>query len=126
MSEAQLAIDVLLVIGTLTCALSAIGVLVMKDFYERLHYMAPPATIGVGCFTLGVIIDKHLSTAGIKALLIFVVLFLMNAVLTHATARAARVRGFGRWIPDATQVRSADDPSTAGANSHPLVDADAA
>src|SRR5690242_13856223 len=96
--------------------------LLMKDIYERLHYLAPPATISIISFAAAAIVDKHLSQAGIKALLIMVVLLVMNAVLTHATARAARIRQFGRWVADATEVRGTRDASTAGLNSRPLVD----
>ena len=102
--------------------LSSVALLFMKDLYERLHYLSPPATVTIICFTAAVIADKHLSQAGIKALLIMVVLLAMNAVLTHATARAARIRQFGRWVADATEVRGARDASTAGLNSRPLVD----
>jgi monovalent cation/proton antiporter MnhG/PhaG subunit len=121
-NKTQLLIDVLLGIGVVCSVLSCFAVLLMKDLYERLHYLSPPATVSIICFTAAVIVDKHLSQAGIKALLIMVVLLLMNAVLTHATARAARVRQFGRWIPNATEVRGNRDASTAGMNSRPLVD----
>ena len=94
----------------------------MKDLYERLHYLFPPATITIICFTAAVIVDKRFSQAGIKALLIMLVLLAMNSVLTHATARAARIRQFGRWVADVTQVRGNKDASTAGLNSQPLVD----
>ncbi|HKW75966.1 MAG TPA: monovalent cation/H(+) antiporter subunit G [Terriglobales bacterium] len=121
MNETQLVIDSLLGIGVVCAVLSCFAVLIMKDLYERLHYLSPPATVSIICFTAAVIADKHLSQAGIKALLIMVVLLLTNAILTHATARAARVRQFGRWIADATQVRGDRDSSTAGMNSRPLV-----
>jgi multisubunit Na+/H+ antiporter MnhG subunit len=105
------------------CAvLSCVAVLIVKDLYERLHYLSPPATVTILCFTAAVIVDKHFSQGGIKAFLIMIVLLLMNAVLTHATARAARIRQFGRWISDVTEVRAADATSTAGVNSRPLVD----
>ena len=123
MSKTQLAIDVLLALGCLTAVLSALGVMVMKDLYERLHYLAPFADVSMCCFALAIVLDKHFSQAGIKAVLIAVVLFVMNAVLTHATARAARVRQFGRWVEDPTQTRGTGDESTAGLNSRPLVDA---
>ncbi|HET9183910.1 MAG TPA: monovalent cation/H(+) antiporter subunit G [Candidatus Angelobacter sp.] len=122
MSKTQILIDVLLGIGVASIVLSSLALLIMKDFYERLHYLSPPATISIICFTAAVIADKHLSQAGIKALLIMVVLLAMNAVLTHATARAARIRQFGRWIADATEVRGTKDASTAGLNTRPLVD----
>lgn len=122
MNKTQLVIDVLLSVGVVCAVLSCFAVLIMKDLYERLHYLSPPTTVSIICFTAAVIADKHLSQAGIKALLIMVVLLLTNAILTHATARAARVRQFGRWIADATQVRGDRDASTAGMNSRPLVD----
>ena len=122
MSKTQILIDVLLGIGVFSAVLSSLALLVMKDLYERLHYLSPPATVSIICFTAAVIADKHLSQARIKALLIMVVLLAMNAVLTHATARAARIRQFGRWVADATEVRGASDASTAGLNSRPIVD----
>lgn len=124
MSKTQILIDVLLGIGTFSVVLSSFGVLLMKDLYERLHYLFPPATLTVICFAAAAIIDKHLSQSGIKALLIMVVLLLTNSVLSHATARAARIRQFGRWIADATEVRGTRDASTAGLNSRPLVDSE--
>jgi monovalent cation/proton antiporter MnhG/PhaG subunit len=122
MSKTQLVIDVLLGIGVICAFAACIGLLVMKDLYERLHYLSLPATVTIICFTAAVIADKHFSQAGIKATLIMIVLLSMNAVLTHATARAARIRQFGRWVGDATEVRGTNDASSAGLNSRPLVD----
>ena len=122
MSKTQIAIDVLLAIGVVSILISSVAMLVMKDLYERLHYLFPPATLSVICLTAAVLIDKHFSQAGIKALLIMFLVLSTNAVLTHATARAARIRQFGRWVADATEIRGAKDASTAGLNSRPLVD----
>ena len=80
-------------------------------------------TTSIACFAAAIVVDKHFSSAGIKAVMIAVVIIAMNAVLTHATARAARVRQFGRWISDVTEVRGIGDNSTAGLNSQPQVDA---
>lgn len=122
MSKTQLAIDVLLAIGAVVTLISAIALPTRKDLYERLHYLAPPATVGIGCFTLAILLDKHFSTTGWKAIVVFFVLLLMNALVTHATARAARVRQFGRWDPDVTVTRGEFDASTAGVDSRSLVD----
>ena len=122
MSKTQLLIDVLLAIGVISAFASCLALLVMKDLYEKLHYLSPPATVTIICFTAAVVVDKHFSQAGIKATLIMIVLLAMNAVLTHATARAARIRQFGRWVADVTEVRGVNDSSTAGMNSRPVVD----
>ena len=79
--------------------------------------------LSIACFAAAIVADKHFSSAGIKAVMIAVAIIAMNAVLTHATARAARVRQFGRWISDVTEVRGIGDISTAGLNSQPQVDA---
>jgi monovalent cation/proton antiporter MnhG/PhaG subunit len=109
MTARQLAIDVLLWTGTITTVLCCLGMLVMKDFYEKLHYMAPVATISAFAITGAVLLQEGWGQAGVKAILVCGVLFIMNAVLTHATARAARVRRFGRWQP-----QPGDDIASAG------------
>ena len=122
MSKTQIIIDVLLAIGVLNALLGSLGILLMKDLYERLHYMAPQSTVSIACFAAAIVVDQHFSSAGIKAVFIAIIILVVNAVLTHATARAARVRQFGRWISDVTEARGIGDNSTAGLNSQPQVD----
>jgi monovalent cation/proton antiporter MnhG/PhaG subunit len=78
----------LLAFAALSAALTAIGVLTGKDSYERLQFMGPAATLGVWAVAAAVLIQEGLDEAGAKAVLIAVVISLMNAVLSHATARA--------------------------------------
>ena len=40
---------VLLGIAVVVTVLSAVGVAVMRDPYQKLHYIAPPASLGVVC-----------------------------------------------------------------------------
>jgi len=49
-----------------------------------------------------------------KTVLVLFVLLLVNAVLTHATARAARVRQYGHWSPQTTE----DIPTTQSSESN--------
>jgi multicomponent Na+:H+ antiporter subunit G len=88
----------LLALGVLAVALSCIGVLVMPTVYARLHYVGPAATLGVTFIVAAVLIEEGLSPQGMKALLIGLVLVGTSPVVTHATARAARIRTFGRWM----------------------------
>jgi multisubunit Na+/H+ antiporter MnhG subunit len=44
------------------------------------------------------VLEERLSAAGIKAVLIALVLVGTNPVLGHATARAARIREHGQWM----------------------------
>lgn len=87
----------LLVIGVGIELVSCLGLLAMEDLYDRLHFLGPAATLGPAVIAAAVILREALSTAGIKALLIAVVLLLTGPVLTHALARAARLRRRGAW-----------------------------
>jgi len=99
MSAATIAVEVLVWVAVLTCLICCLGIVVMKDFFERLHYMATVSTVATVALLIAVVIQQGWGQAAIKMSLIVVVLFLMNAVLTHATARAARVRELGHWQP---------------------------
>jgi multisubunit Na+/H+ antiporter MnhG subunit len=46
------------------------------------------------------LIHDGFSQSGVKAVIAASILFVMNPILTHATARAARVNERGHWEPD--------------------------
>jgi multisubunit Na+/H+ antiporter MnhG subunit len=100
MTSRQVAMEVLLWVASITTALCCLGVAVMKDLFEKLHYMGTVATIAAFTLLGAVLLQEGWGQAGTKMILICGVTFLMNAVLTHATARAARVRKLGHWTPD--------------------------
>lgn len=95
MSGADSAAAVLLGITVCSAAFSAAGVLLARDFYERLHFTSVAATFGVWSLAAAVLVKESLNQAGIKAILIAAVVFFMNSVLNHAIARAGRVRQYG-------------------------------
>ena len=97
MSLRELAVAALLVVGVAAALLSCLGVLVMRDAYDRLHYTAPAATLAPVLLAAAVVVEEGLSAVGVKALLVALVLVATNPVLSHATARAARIRQFGHW-----------------------------
>ena len=90
---------ILLVLAAVVALVSAIGAAVMRDPLQRLHYIAPPATLSAALVTVAVFIDDPNKDVGAKALFVTVVLSLMNGVGSHATARGARVRERGTWLP---------------------------
>ena len=92
----SIAVVVLLGIGVLLQLLSIVGVLLAHDVFDKLHFTGPSA-LGVVAIALAVVVDEGLSVVGAKSLLIAALLVAINAVLTHATGRAARVRQFGHW-----------------------------
>lgn len=89
--------DVLLALGVGIELFSCLGLLVMSNVFDRLHYVGPAATLGPIAIAGAVLLEEGISTAGLKAILIAVVLVGVGPVVTHATARAARVRQFGQW-----------------------------
>ncbi len=97
---AHIAVTVLLAIAVIVALICCLGLVLMKDFYERLHYMATVSTISSVCVLAAVVVQEGWGQATLKTIVIVLVLFFMNATLTHATARAARVRQLGHWTAD--------------------------
>jgi multisubunit Na+/H+ antiporter MnhG subunit len=93
----EVVVDVLLTLGVLFIALSALGVLVMRHAVDRLHFTAPAATLAPACFAIAVLVEEPLSSAGVKAVLVALLIGLTTPVLGHATVRAFRIREEGRW-----------------------------
>lgn len=100
MNLANVAVEVLLAIAVVSTLICCLGVLLMPEVNEKLHYPASVSTVASFCILIAVVIKEGAGQAAIKVSLIFVALLIMNAVLTHATARAARIRMFGTWRMD--------------------------
>lgn len=79
-------------LGLALAAGSSLGVLVMRDPYQRLHFLAPIASVSPICFTVALFFGESDKQPALKMLLIALLLNLVNGVVTHATARAHRVR----------------------------------
>lgn len=92
MSIHEVASYVLVVIGIAGFALTSVGLLLSDDVYEQIHYLAPGSLVGAIAIPVAVLLQEGLSQAGAKAIFIAVLLFVSNPVLSHATARAARIR----------------------------------
>ena len=95
----DIAIWILLVTGLLAFALTSIGVLLFRDFYDQIHFLSPGSLIGAVAIPLAVLLKEGFSQAGAKGMVIAMLLVLANPVLSHATARAARVRRKQQWMP---------------------------
>jgi multicomponent Na+:H+ antiporter subunit G len=91
--------DVLLFSGVALLLMCALGVLVMGSAYDRLHY-ASAAGWGALLVALAIVVRESLSLIGDKALLSAMALVVCGPVLSHATARAGRIRERGAWNPD--------------------------
>ena len=98
-------LEAVLLAAAVLCALcSAVGVLVVDNVYDRLHYLSGTGALGIFFAAAAVWTRLGVSEPAFKALLIAIIIFFTNGVLTHATGRAAWVREHGRWDPLARGV----------------------
>jgi multicomponent Na+:H+ antiporter subunit G len=67
--------------------LACLGVVLMRDALDRLHYTATAGLAGC-CLAAAVLVEEGPSLIGIKALLLAAFLVVASPVLSHATARA--------------------------------------
>jgi multicomponent Na+:H+ antiporter subunit G len=88
----EIAAAILLGIGVVASLLSCLGILVMRSAYDRLHYLAALGTVGPVAVVAAVLVEEGFSSGGLKALIVLAVILVTGPVLTHATARAARIR----------------------------------
>jgi multisubunit Na+/H+ antiporter MnhG subunit len=90
---------VLLSVVVVSCWLGVIGMWVMREPMQALHYLALPASVGALALIPAVWLVEGNTQASWKTLLIGVVLLGINSVVAHATARAFRARELGHWEP---------------------------
>lgn len=89
----------LLTVGLLSFGLTVIGVFLFRDAYDQIHFLTPGSVIGALAIPAAVLVKEGFSQAGSKAIAIALLLVIANPVLSHATARAARVRRKQQWMP---------------------------
>lgn len=98
MTVRDVIVAVLLVAGGGIEVLCCLGVLVMRDVYDRLHYVGA-AAVGAVFIAIAITVQEGFSLIANKALGIALFLLLIGPVLANATSRAARIREHGHWMP---------------------------
>jgi multisubunit Na+/H+ antiporter MnhG subunit len=112
--------NVLLSVVVLSCWLGVIGMWVMPQPIQALHYLALPASAGMMALIVAVWLVEGNTQASWKALLIGAVLLGINSVVAHATARAFRSRELGHWEPlEGDLVEFVRDSDEAGGTRQP-------
>jgi monovalent cation/proton antiporter MnhG/PhaG subunit len=95
MTGSEVAEAVLLAIGTAATLVCCLGMLMMRNPYDRLHYLSAIGTVGPAAIVAAVLVEEGLSSGGLKALVVLAAVVVTGPVLTHAIARAARIRQHG-------------------------------
>lgn len=99
MTASAWATAIFLVGSVAVSVFSCLALVFVRDVFNRLHYLAPVTSVSMTLLLAAVIVKYGWGQASLKTFLVWFVLLLINAVLTHATARAARVRELGHWRP---------------------------
>jgi monovalent cation/proton antiporter MnhG/PhaG subunit len=110
-SAGKIAVDALLALGVASALLGALGLLATRNPYDQLHFTGPATVIGPVAIAAAVLVEEPLSSAGIKSVLVALIMLGTGPVLVHATARAARVRERGRWVVLSEELKHKEHPS---------------
>ena len=96
MSTTQVIATVLLAVGVVLELFAALGVVVMRDAFDRLHYVGL-AGYGALLIAVAIVVRESWSLIADKALATGAILLLVGPVLIHTTARSFRTRARGDW-----------------------------
>jgi multicomponent Na+:H+ antiporter subunit G len=83
-------VDVLVVLGVAAEVVCVAGCLAAPTVYDRLHYVAAATTLGPLLILASILGKEGLTAAGLQSIGAVAILFLVNPIVLHATARAAR------------------------------------
>ncbi len=92
--------DILLGLAVLIVLASSVGVLVMRDAYQKLHFVTPAALVAPALVALAVMVQHGVYEMTGEAFLALFFMILAGPFLSHATIRAIRVRERGDWRPE--------------------------
>lgn len=112
MTAPEILICVLLALTATAVFLSALALVVVRNVYDQLHFVGAALILGGGALCAAIFLHSGWSAGSLKALVLLFILFWGNAVLAHATARAARVRQLGRFDTDPARSPEYHSPET--------------
>jgi multisubunit Na+/H+ antiporter MnhG subunit len=95
---------ILLIAGGLLEVIAVLGICVMRDAYDRLHFPGLAAS-GAFLICLAVLIRESFSLVGDKALLVGLILVLTGPVLVQTSVRSLLIRELGDWRIKARERR---------------------
>ncbi len=122
MTHYPIVTGILLGLAVGLAVICSFGMAIMRDAFQRMHFAASVVSFSSVLITVAVFLEESQAQARLKVVLIALLLFCLNAVLTHATARAARLRAFREGWSTAAEARLPQDSSSAGANTRVQVD----
>jgi multisubunit Na+/H+ antiporter MnhG subunit len=94
-----IAVDVLLALAVAIVLASSVGLLVMRDVYQKAHYLTPAGLVAPVVVGVAVLVQSGLTLDTAETGLALLFVLISSPILTHATIRAARIRETGDWRP---------------------------
>ena len=91
--------DVLLGLAVAIVLGASLGVLLMRDAYQKLHFVTPAALVAPVLVALAVLVQAGLDENTGETCVALLFLAIAGPFLSHATIRAIRVREQGDWRP---------------------------
>ena len=89
--------DILLGLAVLIVLGASVGVLVMRDACQKLHFVTPAALVAPTLVALAVLVQVGAYENAGESFLALLFLVIAGPYLSHATIRAIRVRETGDW-----------------------------
>ena len=89
--------SVLLVIGAIFFFAGTVGLLRFPDVYTRLHALTKADNLGLGLIVFGLAIQSQSWAITGKLILVWLLVLLASASVSHLVARAALRRGVSPW-----------------------------
>lgn len=93
----QIAVDTLLGLAVVVALASALGVALMPDVYQKLHYVAPLGTVAPVLVGLAILVQSGWTAIAAQTWLTVIFVVMAGPVVSHATIRAAKIRADGDW-----------------------------
>ena len=91
--------DVLLGLAVAVVLGASLGVLLMRDAYQKLHFVTPAALVAPVLVALAVLVRMGLYENTGETCLALLFMVIGGPYLSHATMRAIRIRDRGDWRP---------------------------
>ena len=92
--------DMLLGLAVVIVAGASLGVLLMRDAYQKLHFVTPAALVAPALVALAVLAQVGVYENSGETFLALLFMIIAGPFLSHATIRAIRVREHGDWRLD--------------------------
>ena len=106
-----IAADIFLGLGAAVAIISSIGILAMRDVYQRVHYVTPISLVAPIAIGIAILIQSGWSSRSAQTWLAIGFMAIASPYLSHATMRAARIRATGDWrLAPGKPAESAEEP----------------